>query len=122
MARILICDDAAFMRMTIRETLEKAGHEIIGEAEDGNSAIEIYKKSKPDLVTMDILMKTSGVEAVKKLKDLDPNAKIVMVSILDEQEAEVIEAVRSGAEGIVTKPIKREMLTAEVNRVLRKGK
>ncbi|MBU1922597.1 response regulator [Patescibacteria group bacterium] len=122
MARILICDDAAFMRMTIRETLENAGHEIIGEAEDGNSAIEIYKKSKPDLVTMDILMKTSGVEAVKKLKDLDPNAKIVMVSILDEQEAEVIEAVRSGAEGIVTKPIKREMLTAEVNRVLRKGK
>jgi len=118
MARILVCDDAVFMRMTIKETLQKAGHEIIGEAESGEEAAQLYQTLKPDLVTMDLLMKTSGVSGVKKIKEIDPKAKIVIVSVLNEQEAEVVEAVRSGALGIVTKPIRREALAAEVNRVL----
>ena len=118
MAKILICDDAVFMRMTIKEALEKAGHEIAGEAESGEEAFSMYRNLKPDIVTMDILMKTSGVSAVRNIRELDSKAKIVIVSVLNDQEAEVIEAVRSGALGIVTKPIKREVLVAEVNRVL----
>ncbi len=118
MARILICDDAVFMRMTIREALKGAGHEIVGEAESGDEAFQMYKKLKPDLVTMDLLMKTSGVNGVKKIKEIDPQAKIIIVSVLNEQEAEVVEAVRAGAQGIVTKPIKRDVLLAEVDRVL----
>jgi len=118
MARILICDDAVFMRMTIKDILEKAGHEIVGEVDNGNDAVSVYQKTNPDLVTMDILMKTSGVSAVKKIKEIDPDARIIIVSVLNEQEGEVVEAVRSGALGIVTKPIKRESLIAEVKRVL----
>lgn len=118
MARILICDDAAFMCMTIKETMQKAGHEIVGEAQGGDEAAELYRKLKPDLVTMDLLMKTSGVEGVKKIMEMDPKAKIVIVSVLDREEAEMVEAVRCGALGIVTKPIRREILIAEVNRVL----
>lgn len=119
MARILICDDAVFMRMTIRETLEQAGHEVVGEAENGEEAFKKYQELKPDLVTMDILMKTSGVDAVRHIIDAYPDAKIIIVSVLNEQEAEVVEAVRSGALGIVTKPIKRDSLVAEVSRVLK---
>ena len=119
MARILICDDAAFMRMTIREALEQGGHEVVGEAEDSGQLLELYKKEMPDLVTMDILMKTSGVEGIKRLKRIHPEAKIIVVSVLTEQEAEVVDAVRAGAQGIVTKPIKREALLSEIGRVLK---
>ncbi len=118
MARILICDDAPFMRMVIREALEGAGHVIVGETDDLDDLVVLYKEQKPDLVTMDILMKESGVEGVRRLVKLDQSAKVVVVSVLAEQEAEVIEAVRLGAQGIVTKPIKRELLVAEVARVL----
>jgi len=118
MARILVCDDAVFMRMTIKEMLTSSGHEVVAEAEDTDEALDMYKKVMPDIVTMDLLMKHSGVEGVKKIKEFDPKAKIIIVSVLAEQEAEVVEAVRQGAEGIVTKPIKRETLVAEVNRVL----
>lgn len=121
MARILICDDAAFMRSVMRETLENAGHTIVAEAEDPLQAIEMYKEHKPDLVTMDILMKASGVEGVKGIRKIDPKAKIVIVSVLTAQEGEVVEAVREGALGIVSKPIKREILLAEVERVLKKS-
>lgn len=117
MARILICDDAVFMRMTIKETLTKAGHEVVAEAEDTEQALDMYKKVMPDVVTMDILMKDSGVDGIKKIKEFDPKAKIIVVSVLSQQEAEVVAAVRAGAEGIVTKPIKREVLVAEVERV-----
>lgn len=118
MAKVLICDDAVFMRMTIREILESAGHEIVGEADGVDEALDMYKKFKPDIVTMDIIMKSSGVEAVKKIIAFDPKAKIVVVSVLNEQEADVVEAVKCGALGIVTKPIKRDVLIAEVSRVL----
>ncbi len=118
MAKVLICDDATFMRMTIREILEGVGHEIVGEASSPEEAIDLYSKLNPDLVTMDLLMRTSGIEAVRGIIDLDPNAKIVVVSVLSEQEGEVVEAVRAGAQGIVMKPIKREILLTEIDRVL----
>lgn len=121
MARILVCDDAVFMRMTIREALQDAGHSVVGEAESVDGAVDLYIKEKPDLVTMDILMKDSGVSAVRQIIDLDPKARIIIVSVLNEQEEEVVEAIRSGALGIVTKPIKRELLIAEVDRVLKKA-
>ncbi|MDP6686173.1 MAG: response regulator [Candidatus Omnitrophota bacterium] len=120
MARILICDDAVFMRMTIRDILKGAGHEVVGEAEGVEEAAGLYKKLKPDLVTMDILMKQPGVKGVEKIKEINPKAKIIIVSVLNEQEAEVVDAVRAGADGIVTKPIKREVLIGEVERVLNK--
>ena len=118
MARILICDDAPFMRMVIREALEGAGHIVVAETDDLDDLVLLYKEQKPDLVTMDILMKESGVEGVRRIMKLDPKAKVIVISVLAEQEAEVIDAVRLGAQGIVTKPIKRELLVAEVLRVL----
>ncbi len=119
MAKILVCDDAVFMRMTIREALEHAGHTIAGEAEDADQAVTMYREKKPDLVTMDLLMKTPGTDAIKRIMALDSKAKVVVVSVLNEQEAEVVEAVRAGAQGIVTKPIKREVLIQEIERVLK---
>jgi len=118
MAKILICDDAVFMRMTIREALESAGHEIIAEAEDPDDAARLYKEKRPDLVTMDLLMKKPGVGGIKEIKGIDPKAKIVVVSVLTEQEGEVVEAVKAGALGIVSKPINRLVLINEVKRVL----
>ena len=121
MARILICDDSVFMRMTIQETLKSAGHEIVGEAEGPDEAIQMFRDLKPDLITMDLLMKKPGKNAIKEIKEIDPNARIIIVSVLAEQEAEVVEAVRLGAQGIVTKPIKREVLVSEVDRVLKES-
>lgn len=118
MAKILICDDAVFMRLTIREALESAGHEIVGEAEGPDEALQLYKDKKPDLVTMDLLMKKSGIEGIKAIKNHDPNAKIIVASVLSEQEGEVVEAVRAGAMGIIAKPINRQAFINEVKRVL----
>ena len=118
MARILICDDAIFMRATIRDFLEKGGHEVVGDSESPEQALELYKKLKLDLVTMDILMETSGVEGIKALKGYDPAAKIIIITVLSSQEGEVVEAVKAGAEGLVLKPIKKEALLEEVARVI----
>ena len=118
MAKILICDDAVFMRMTIREALESAGYEIVAEAEGPDEAARLYKEKKPDLVTMDMLMKKSGISGIKDIRNFDPKAKIVVVSVLTEQEGEVVDAIRAGALGIVAKPINRQVLINEVKRVL----
>ncbi|MFH1791457.1 MAG: response regulator [Candidatus Omnitrophota bacterium] len=118
MARILVCDDSPFMRVTIREMLEKGGHDVVAEATDGVEAVKLYAEHRPDLVTMDILMKTSGTNAIKDIIKMDPDAVIVVVTVLSEQEAEIVESIRSGARGIVTKPIRIASLLSEVNRVL----
>ena len=120
MARILICDDAEFMRKTIREALEHVGHEVVAEAEDIDDAAEKYKALKPDIVTMDIIMKHSGVDGVKKIRAMDPKAKIIVISVFQEEEGEIVEAIRAGAMGLLSKPIKRELLIEEVDRVLKK--
>ena len=95
--KVLIVDDAAFMRMMIKDILSKNGYDVIGEAENGLKAVEKYQELKPDVTTMDITMpEMDGINAVKEIKKLDPAAKIVMCSAMG-QQAMVIEAIQSGS-------------------------
>ena len=94
---ILICDDAAFMRMMIKDILTKNGYNIAGEAENGLKAVEKYNETKPDLVLMDITMpEMDGIQALKQIKATDPSACVIMCSAMG-QQAMVIEAIQSGA-------------------------
>lgn len=116
--KILIVDDAAFMRMMIRDTLIKNGYENIIEASDGELAVQLYKSDKPDLVLMDITMPNkNGLEALKEIKQLDPSAKIVMCSAMG-QESMVVEAIRSGAKDFIVKPFKAERVLKTVQGIL----
>ena len=97
MAKVMICDDAAFMRMMIKDILTKNGYEIAAEAENGAIAVEKYPEAKPDLVLMDITMPDmDGIQALKKIKEIDANANVIMCSAMG-QQAMVIEAIQSGA-------------------------
>ena len=108
MAKIMICDDAAFMRMMIKDILTKNGYEIAAEAENGAVAVEKYPDAKPDLVLMDITMPDmDGIQALKKIKEIDPNANIIMCSAMG-QQAMVIEAIQSGAKDFIVKPFQAE--------------
>src|SRR5689334_13481978 len=108
MTKVLIVDDAGFMRNALKLVLEKNGYEICGEAEDGKLAIEKYFELKPDVVTMDITMpEKTGIEALKEIMQKDPSAKIIMVSALG-QESFVREAVLYGAKGFIVKPFKED--------------
>ena len=102
--KVLIVDDAAFMKMLLKDIVTKAGFEVVGEATNGVEAVEKYKELKPDIVTMDITMpEMNGIEAVKKIKEIDPNAKIIMCSAMG-QQAMVIEAIQAGAKDFIVKP------------------
>lgn len=104
MARVLITDDAAFMRMQLRDMVTKAGHEVVGEAENGQQAIELYQQLKPDLVTMDITMPVmDGVQAVREIKGIDPGATIIMCSAMGQQSM-VLDAIQAGAKDFIVKP------------------
>lgn len=108
MAKILIVDDAAFMRMMIKDILTKNGYEVVAEAANGVEAVELYKSHQPDLVTMDITMpEMDGVDALKNIKSIDPNAKVVMISAMG-QESMVKESILAGASGFLVKPFKEE--------------
>lgn len=110
MAKVLVVDDAAFMRISIKNYLTKNGFEVVGEAENGIVAVERYKELKPDIVTMDITMpEMSGLDAMKIIVGMDPGAKVLMVSAMG-QEAIVRDAVLSGAKGFIVKPFKEEGL------------
>lgn len=112
MKRVLIVDDAAFMRMSIRNMLEKHGFEIVGEAENGLMAIEKYNELQPDVVTMDITMpEMDGLQALREIKKIDKGASVVMVSALG-QEARMKEAIIYGAKGFIVKPFKEEMIVS----------
>lgn len=116
--RVLIADDAAFMRQLIREHLENEGFEIVGEAVDGLEAVEAYQKLSPDLVTMDIVMpRCSGIDAVKRIRELDPKARVVMCSALG-QETLVAEAMSAGACDFIVKPFKAEAVAATLAKVM----
>ena len=105
--RVLVVDDAAFMRMMVKDILSKNGYEVVGEAENGMKALEKYQELKPDLVTMDITMpEMDGISAVKEIKKVDPNAKIVMCSAMG-QQAMVIELFR---QELVTSLLSRSRL------------
>lgn len=120
MAKILIVDDAAFMRMTLKNIISEAGHEVVGEAGDGLQAIEQYKSTQPELVTMDITMpEMDGIAALKEIKKMDPNAKVVMCSAMG-QQGMVIEAIQSGAVDFIVKPFNAERINESIGKVLSK--
>jgi len=117
MSKVLIVDDAAFMRISIKNMLTKNGYEIIGEAENGAIGVELYKELQPDIVTMDITMpEMSGLDALKEIIKTDPQAKVVMVSAMG-QEAMVREAIVSGAKGFIVKPFKEEGIIAAIKKL-----
>jgi two-component system, chemotaxis family, chemotaxis protein CheY len=118
MARVLIVDDAAFMRMMIKDILEKNGFEILGEANNGLKAVELYKKDRPDVVTMDITMPDmDGIEAVKAIKAFDPSAKIIMCSAMGQQTM-VMDAIRAGARDFIVKPFQPDRVLEAIRKVV----
>ena len=115
--RILITDDTAFIRMTLRNVLEKNGYEVVAEAEDGLQAVEMYSDIRPDLVTMDITMpRMDGIEAIKRIMAIDPDARIIVVSAMG-QKALVIEALNSGAKDFIVKPFQPDRIVEALQKV-----
>ena len=115
---ILICDDAAFMRMMIKDILTKNGYNVAGEAENGQKAVEKYKELSPDLVLMDITMpEMDGIQALKEIKQLDGNALIIMCSAMG-QQAMVIESIQAGAKDFIVKPFQAERVIEAVKKVV----
>ena len=115
---ILICDDAAFMRMMIKDILVKNGYNIAGEAENGVKAVEKYQETNPDLVLMDITMpEMDGIQALKKIKAIDPNASVVMCSAMG-QQAMVIESIQAGAKDFIVKPFQADRVLEAVKKVI----
>jgi two-component system chemotaxis response regulator CheY len=119
-SRVLIADDASFMRQMIREIIEPEGFEIVAEAADGVQAVEQYAAVRPDLVTMDIVMpKRSGLDAVKAILEADPTACVVMCSALG-QESLVMEALQAGAKDFIVKPFKPDAVIETLTRLIEK--
>ena len=111
MAKVMICDDAAFMRMMIKDILTKNGYEIAAEAENGAIAVEKYPEAKPDLVLMDITMPDmDGIQALKKIKEIDANANVIMCSAMG--------AIQSGAKDFIVKPFQAERVLEAVKKVV----
>ncbi|MDH3212552.1 MAG: response regulator [Myxococcales bacterium] len=118
MARVLVADDASFMRQMIREIVESDGHEVVAEASDGLEAFDEYKRVSPDIVTMDIVMpRRSGIDAVRSIIEMDPDARVVMCSALG-QESLVTEALEAGARDFIVKPFKPDNVIATLTKVL----
>ena len=110
MTRIMIVDDASFMRLTIRKMLESYDYEVVAEAADGEEAVSLYKKFYPDITTMDITMPNmTGIEALKEIKKIDKDAKVVMVSAMG-QEVLIRDAVMNGAASFLVKPFQKDKL------------
>ena len=115
--KVLVVDDAAFMRIKLKDILEKNNYEVVGEAENGIVAIEKYKELSPDIVTMDITMpEMDGVEALKEIKAFDPNAKIRMCSAMGQQST-VMDAIRAGAVDFIVKPFDTERVIHALDKV-----
>ncbi len=118
MAKILLVDDAAFMRMMLKNTLTQAGYTDLIEAEDGVKAVEAYTAEKPDLVFMDITMPNKdGLETLKEIKAMDPGATVVMCSAMG-QETMVMDSIKSGAKDFIVKPFKPERVLSTVKKIL----
>ncbi|HAN10598.1 MAG TPA: two-component system response regulator [Clostridiales bacterium] len=115
---ILVVDDAAFMRMMVKDILTKNGYDVVAEAENGIKAVERYRESTPDLVIMDITMpEMDGIEAVKQIKKINGAAKIIMCSAMG-QQGMVIESIQAGARDFVVKPFQAERILEAVKKVL----
>ncbi|SDQ58300.1 two-component system, chemotaxis family, response regulator CheY [Virgibacillus subterraneus] len=118
MARILIVDDANFMRVTLETIVKEDKHEVIGGAENGEEAIKLYKEMKPDLVTMDITMPVmNGIDAIKEIMEYDSEAKIVVCSAMGQQKV-VVEAIEIGAKDFIVKPFDENRVLDTISRVL----
>jgi two-component system, chemotaxis family, chemotaxis protein CheY len=118
MPSVLIADDAAFMRMMIKNILSEAGYEIAGEAENGAVAVTKYKELKPDLTTMDITMpEMDGIAALKEIRDLDPTARVVMCSAMGQQSM-VIESIQAGAKDFIVKPFQPDRVLEAIQKAL----
>jgi len=116
--KILIVDDAAFMRMMIKDVLTKNGFDVCGEAENGKIAVDKYQELQPDLVIMDITMpEMNGIESLKAIKGINGAAKVVMCSAMG-QQAMVIEAIQSGAKDFIVKPFQADRICEAVKKVL----
>ena len=116
--RVLVVDDAAFMRMMVKDILSKNGYEVVGEAENGMKAVEKFAELRPDLVTMDITMpEMDGISAVKSIRKIDPKAKIVMCSAMG-QQAMVIEAIQAGARDFIVKPFQADRVLEAVRKAV----
>jgi two-component system chemotaxis response regulator CheY len=116
--KVLIVDDAAFMRMMIKEILTKNGYTVVGEASDGAQAVEKYKELDPDLVTMDITMpEMDGITALKEIKKIDPNARVIMCSAMG-QQAMVIDAIQAGAKDFIVKPFQADRVIEAIKKTL----
>ncbi len=117
MKRALVVDDSSFMRLSMKNILEKNGYEVVGEAENGKLAVFRYKELNPDFVTMDVTMpEMDGLEALQQIRKADPNAVVMMVTAMG-QESMVREAIMSGARGFVVKPIVEEVLINAVKKL-----
>lgn len=115
MKRVLVVDDAAFMRVSIKNMLTKHGFEVVGEAENGNVAVQKYAELQPDIVTMDITMpEKDGLQALKEILAANPGANIVMVSAMG-QESMVREAIIAGAKGFIVKPFKEDVIVNAIS-------
>ena len=118
MASVLIVDDAAFMRLTIKQMLEAHGHTMAGEASNGIEAVKRFLEVKPDVVFLDITMpEMNGIEALKRIKILDPEAKIIICSAMGQQEM-VAQAIQYGAKDFIVKPFEADRLIAALQQVL----
>jgi len=117
-AKVLVVDDAAFMRMMIKDILTKNGYEVVGEASDGAEALEKYKEVGPDLVTMDITMpEMDGITSLKEIKKYDPSAKVIMCSAMG-QQAMVIDAIQAGAKDFIVKPFQADRVLEAIKKVV----
>lgn len=116
--RVLIVDDAAFMRMMIKNVLTQNGYEVAGEASNGQEALVLYEKVKPDLVTLDITMpEMDGIQTLKELLKMDPSANVIMVTAMGQQQL-VIDAIQVGAKDFVVKPFQPDRLIEAVRKAL----
>ncbi len=114
---VLVVDDTAFMRMTLKNMLEKNGYEVVGEGEDGAKGVELYKQLKPSLVTMDITMPNmDGITAIKEILSFDPDATVVVVSAMG-QKSLVIEALNAGAKDFVVKPFQPDRIAEALAKI-----
>lgn len=118
MARIVICDDSAFMRLVITKILTEDKHEVVAQAADGEAAVQLYREFKPDLMTMDITMpKLDGIGAVRLITEMDPSMRIIMVTAIG-QRAIITDAIKAGAADFIVKPFEPEKVRDTVRRVL----
>lgn len=113
----MITDDTAFMRMTLKNVIEKNGYTVVAEAADGEEAVALYKEFKPDMVTMDITMpKMDGITAIKEIMKFDPTAKIIVCSAMG-QKPMVIEALSAGAKDFLVKPFDAERVVESLRKI-----